>query len=436
MTAIEFENISKQYRLGLVSTGTLSHDLNRFWQTKILRREDPYLKVGEVNDRTSKGNSEYVWALKDINFKVEQGDVVGIIGRNGAGKSTLLKLLSRVTAPTTGTIRARGRIASLLEVGTGFHPEMTGRENIYMNGSIMGMSRAEITRKLDEIVDFSGCERYLDTPVKRYSSGMTVRLGFAIAAHLEPEILVVDEVLAVGDAEFQKKAIGKMQDVSKGEGRTVLFVSHNMGAVKNLCKRGVVLNQGKIAYTGTANDAVDYYLESSFDKKESHILIGKENRTQQFVGVKQDIEMKEISILNKDPSAIATNEPLELELLMKRNTSRIKECQYSVVITDISDLKVLNIVSKLTEIPQDIDVFKVKIKITEHGLPKGIYTINIAVGRKNYEEANVNYDVAMNLLSFEIKYVDVISKKEYGTWNKSWGIILHNQECIETSIVK
>ena len=226
MTAIEFENISKQYKLGLVSTGTLSHDLNRFWQTKILRRPDPYLKIGETNDRASKGSSEYVWALKDINFKVEEGDVVGIIGRNGAGKSTLLKLLSRVTSPTTGAIRARGRIASLLEVGTGFHPEMTGRENIYMNGSIMGMTKAEITRKLDEIVDFSGCERYLDTPVKRYSSGMMVRLGFAVAAHLEPEILVVDEVLAVGDAEFQKKAIGKMNEVAHGQGRTV----------RNLCK--------------------------------------------------------------------------------------------------------------------------------------------------------------------------------------------------------
>ncbi|MCQ2104503.1 MAG: ABC transporter ATP-binding protein [Fibrobacter sp.] len=262
-TAIEFENISKQYRLGLVSTGTLSHDLNRFWQTKILRREDPYLKVGETNDRASKGSSDYVWALKDINFKVEQGDVVGIIGRNGAGKSTLLKLLSRVTAPTTGIIRAKGRIASLLEVGTGFHPEMTGRENIYMNGAIMGMTRAEISRKLDEIVDFSGCERYLDTPVKRYSSGMTVRLGFAIAAHLEPEILVVDEVLAVGDAEFQKKAIGKMQDVSKGEGRTVLFVSHNMAAVKNLCKNGILLEYGKIKQTGSIDNVVDSYLQNA-----------------------------------------------------------------------------------------------------------------------------------------------------------------------------
>lgn len=259
-SAIEFENISKQYRLGVVSTGTLSHDLNRFWHTKVLRREDPYLKIGETNDRSHQGKSEYVWALKNIDFKVEQGDVVGIIGKNGAGKSTLLKLLSRVTAPTTGIIRARGRIASLLEVGTGFHPEMTGRENIYMNGAIMGMTRSEITRKLDEIVDFSGCERYLDTPVKRYSSGMIVRLGFAIAAHLEPEILVVDEVLAVGDAEFQKKAIGKMQNVSQGEGRTVLFVSHNMGAVKNLCKRGVLLEQGKVKSTGEIEDVIQQYI--------------------------------------------------------------------------------------------------------------------------------------------------------------------------------
>ena len=258
--AIEFNNISKQYRLGLVSTKTLSHDLNRWWQMNILRKEDPYLKIGETNDRSSKGNSDYVWALKNIDFKVEQGDVVGIIGKNGAGKSTLLKLLSKVTAPTTGTIRARGRIASLLEVGTGFHPEMTGRENIYMNGAILGMTKAEIASKLDEIVDFSGCERYLDTPVKRYSSGMMVRLGFAVAAHLDPEILVVDEVLAVGDAEFQKKAIGKMQDVSKGEGRTVLFVSHNMTAVQNLCKTGVMLENGMLKCTGKIDDVIHEYL--------------------------------------------------------------------------------------------------------------------------------------------------------------------------------
>ena len=258
--AIEFVNVGKQYRLGLVSTGTISHDLNRWWTMNVLRKEDPYLKIGETNDRAHRGHSDYVWALKDINFSVEQGDVVGIIGKNGAGKSTLLKLLSRVTAPTTGRITYQGRIASLLEVGTGFHPEMTGRENIYMNGAIMGMTKAEITRKLDEIVDFSGCERYIDTPVKRYSSGMTVRLGFAIAAHLEPEILVVDEVLAVGDAEFQKKAIGKMQEVSQGGGRTVLFVSHNMGSVRRLCTKGMLLENGLIKYKGNINDTIMEYM--------------------------------------------------------------------------------------------------------------------------------------------------------------------------------
>ena len=258
-TVIEFNNVGKQYILGSIGTGTLSQDLNRWWAS-IRGKEDPYLKIGETNDRTQKSDSRFVWALRDINFKVEQGDVVGIVGKNGAGKSTLLKILSRVTSPTTGDIKIRGRIASLLEVGTGFHPEMTGRENIFMNGSIMGMTKAEIKSKFDEIVDFAGVAKYVDTPVKRYSSGMMVRLGFAIAAHLEPEILVVDEVLAVGDAEFQKKAIGKMQDVSKGQGRTVLFVSHNMAAVKSLCSRGMVINNGQIAYLGNINDTLRYYL--------------------------------------------------------------------------------------------------------------------------------------------------------------------------------
>ena len=263
-TAIEFNHVSKQYRLGLVSTRTLSYDLQRWWTMNIRGKEDPYLKIGETNDRSTKGSSDFVWALKDIDFKVEQGDVVGIIGKNGAGKSTLLKLLSKVTGPTTGSIKARGRIGALLEVGTGFHPEMTGRENIFLNGAILGMSKYEIASKLDEIVDFSGCERYLDTPVKRYSSGMMVRLGFAVAAHLDPEILVVDEVLAVGDAEFQKKAIGKMQDVSKGEGRTVLFVSHNMASIRQLCKSGILLENGSIKMASyNIKDVVDEYLSES-----------------------------------------------------------------------------------------------------------------------------------------------------------------------------
>lgn len=270
-TVIEFNNVGKQYILGSIGTGTLSQDLNRWW-ANIRGKEDPYLKIGETNDRTQKGDSRFVWALRDINFKVEQGDVVGIIGKNGAGKSTLLKILSRVTSPTIGDIKIKGRIASLLEVGTGFHPEMTGRENIFMNGSIMGMTKTEIKSKFDEIVDFAGVAKYVDTPVKRYSSGMMVRLGFAIAAHLEPEILVVDEVLAVGDAEFQKKAIGKMQDVSKTEGRTVLFVSHNMAAVRSLCTRGVMLNNGTVNYIGSIPDTLNHYLRDEADNQEKIII--------------------------------------------------------------------------------------------------------------------------------------------------------------------
>lgn len=260
-TILKVENLSKQYRLGLVGTGTLSHDLNRWWH-RIRGKEDPYLKIGETNDRSTKGESEYVWALRDINFEVKRGEVLGIIGKNGAGKSTLLKILSRVTSPTTGSIKTKGRIASLLEVGTGFHGEMTGRENIYLNGAILGMTKKEITAKIDEIIEFSGCERYIDTPVKRYSSGMTVRLAFAVAAFLEPDILIVDEVLAVGDAEFQKKAIGKMQDISSGEGRTVLFVSHNMISIHDLCNRVLILEDGMISKSMITSEGIAYYLKN------------------------------------------------------------------------------------------------------------------------------------------------------------------------------
>jgi lipopolysaccharide transport system ATP-binding protein len=269
---LKFENVSKQYRLGLIGTGTLTHDLNRWWH-KIRGKEDPFLKVGETNDRSTSGDSRYVWALKDINLEVERGEVLGIIGKNGAGKSTLLKILSQVTGPTTGSIKSKGRIASLLEVGTGFHPEMTGKENIYLNGAILGMTKKEITSKLDDIIAFSGCERYINTPVKRYSSGMKVRLAFAVAAHLEPDILVVDEVLAVGDAEFQKKAIGKMQDISKGQGRTVLFVSHNMMSVKSICTKALILEKGRITEYGQVNEIVDKYLMNASNETASFYIL-------------------------------------------------------------------------------------------------------------------------------------------------------------------
>ncbi|WP_046745294.1 ABC transporter ATP-binding protein [Kordia zhangzhouensis] len=259
---LRVENVSKQYRLGVIGTGTISHDLNRWWH-KIRGKEDPYKRIGEENKRSTTGKSDYVWAIKDISFDVHRGEVLGIIGKNGAGKSTLLKILSKVTMPTSGVIRSKGRIASLLEVGTGFHPELTGKENIFLNGAILGMTKAEIKSKFDEIVEFAGVQRYVNTPVKRYSSGMKVRLAFAVAAHLEPEILVVDEVLAVGDAEFQKKAIGKMQDISKGEGRTVLFVSHDMTNIQNLCTRSILLENGKMVLQGDTVNVIKHYLQGS-----------------------------------------------------------------------------------------------------------------------------------------------------------------------------
>ena len=295
-TAIKIENLSKIYRLGEIGTGTITQDIDRWFKTKIMGKEDPFLKIGESNDRTQKGKGNIVYSLQDINFEINQGDAVGIIGRNGAGKSTLLKILSRVTTPTTGKINIKGRVASLLEVGTGFHPELTGRENIYLNGAILGMRKREIDRKIDEIIDFSGVERYVDTPVKRYSSGMYVRLAFAVAAHLESEILIVDEVLAVGDTEFQKKCLGKMGEVSKGEGRTVIFVSHNMTAVKNLCLNTVILENGRILNVGYTMDVLPLYLENAVMNFNGTVNLNEINRRYSL----NIIQLQSISILNSE----------------------------------------------------------------------------------------------------------------------------------------
>ncbi|MGV8815443.1 MAG: polysaccharide ABC transporter ATP-binding protein [Gelidibacter sp.] len=297
---IKIENLGKQYRLGSVGTGTLAHDITRWWYN-VRGKADPYLKIGETNDRTTVGNSDYVWALQNVNFEVQPGEILGVIGRNGAGKSTLLKLLSRVTAPSTGKITCHGRIASLLEVGTGFHPELTGRENIYLNGAILGMSKKEISSKFDEIVEFAGCAKYIETPVKRYSSGMYVRLAFAVAAHLEPDILVVDEVLAVGDAEFQKKAIGKMQEVSQGQGRTVLFVSHNMDSIRSLCNKTAVLSAGTLDFIGDTDKAISHYLKN-----------GKaETSHQQFDNyIKDELQLRSIEVQSKG----ITNEDIKINV--------------------------------------------------------------------------------------------------------------------------
>ena len=415
-TAIEFSHVSKQYRLGLVSTKTLSHDIRRFWITNVLGKEDPYLKIGETNDRASKGNSEYVWALRDIDFKVDQGDVVGIIGKNGAGKSTLLKLLSRVTGPTTGTIRAHGRIGSLLEVGTGFHGEMTGRENIFMNGAILGMSRAEIQSKLDEIIDFSGCERYIDTPVKRYSSGMTVRLGFAVAAFLEPEILVVDEVLAVGDAEFQKKAIGKMKDVSQGQGRTVLFVSHNMESIKALCKTGILLEKGSVAYHGTASDAVKLYLGKKLGEQKTFTVTSNSNRPWEM-----SLALEIISARLLSHPEMEKDEPLEVELEIKRN-KLIDKFTIELIVDTLDEMRVGSYISPVYQVPNK-DTFTIRVKLSNHNLAKGKYSLSFNIGLKTDQYAYMDYDVPMDMLRFEVKYANREKQEELSLWREGWGTI-------------
>ena len=415
MTAIEFDHVGKQYRLGLVSTKTLSHDLNRWWQTVVMKKEDPYLKIGDVNDRSAAGDSDYVWALRDIDFKVEQGDVVGIIGRNGAGKSTLLKLLSRVTGPTVGEIRAHGRIGSLLEVGTGFHPEMTGRENIYMNGAIMGMTKAEITRKLDEIIDFSGCERYIDTPVKRYSSGMTVRLGFAVAAHLEPEILVVDEVLAVGDAEFQKKAIGKMQDLSKGEGRTVLFVSHNMASIQNLCKTGILLDKGVIRHTGEIGEVVSRYVSENLEE------YGDVSHLTEFKRV--GVTSKELEILElKRLSSYVTDSCSDIvfSVRVRRNSRSIKTFQFTTLVDNIGNggTRVGMAYSPELAWPDDKDEAEFEVRLPEHHLTQGKYILDVWVGQGDVTSSYKYFDSVYDTLTLS---VESVGGKLINEWHSYWG---------------
>ena len=348
-TAIRIENVGKLYRLGEVGTGTLSHDLNR-WLARIRGKEDPFAKIGETNDRSTKGTSDYVWALKDVDFSIEKGSAVGIIGKNGAGKSTLLKLLSKVTSPTTGMIKVDGRIASLLEVGTGFHPELTGRENIFLNGAILGMTKREIRRKLDEIVAFAGVDRYIDTPVKRYSSGMYVRLAFAVAAHLESEILIVDEVLAVGDAEFQRKCLGKMGDVTQKEGRTVLFVSHNMAAIKNLCTTAVLMKNGTLAGQGHTGDIIDQYL-SDGNEAERYIEWTEDERPST-----SELEVRSIKVLDSKgrlDSLLTTNDELKIEIEYTLKTE-IKDLRVAVNLFTSDGIEIISSSDFLVQPPSRI----------------------------------------------------------------------------------
>ena len=427
-TIIKVENLSKQYRLGLVGTGSLGDDLKRWW-FKLRGEEDPFLKIGDINDRATKGKSDYVWALKDINFEVRRGEVLGIIGKNGAGKSTLLKILSKITSPTTGSVKFNGRIASLLEVGTGFHPELTGRENIFLNGAILGMTKMEINSKLDEIIDFSGCERYIDTPVKRYSSGMTVRLAFAVAAFLEPDILIIDEVLAVGDAEFQKKAIGKMQDISKGEGRTVLFVSHNMAAVKNLCTRGIVLESGGIVYEGEIGKAISSYLTSgNYQKENSELgvyeLINHIDKKEPKFGLKR-AELYCDGVLS---DVIYSGSKFELKLYYE-TVRDFFESEIGIVIKDSFGTSYIGLNNK--HIGENISIKKGKgmalISIEDFPLFANEFCwINLYLG-----DNGPNYESLENAIKFK-----VIGEDVYGSGRKldfSWNKIVHKK--IEIKVI-
>ncbi len=388
---LKVDALSKQYRLGLVGSGTLKADFNRWWH-RVRGKEDPYLKIGETNDRSKSSNSKYVWALQDINFEVERGEVLGIIGKNGAGKSTLLKILSKVTSPTKGEIKTRGRIASLLEVGTGFHGEMTGRENIYLNGAILGMTKKEISTKISEIIEFSGCQRYIDTPVKRYSSGMTVRLAFAVAAFLEPEILVIDEVLAVGDAEFQKKAIGKMQDIATGQGRTVLFVSHNMAAVKKLCTRCILLEHGAISYVGGVHESIEKY------------LFANEGDFCRYVSPKKEAKEPYIESATVHTSSGGKlhdfGEDLNIDIILNCN-QYIKEAAVSYQILNNENIPLVHelLMSTEQEFGKKEGRYKLTSKIEKLKLYQGVYKLNIHFA-DNFTKNK--YDALIEVCLFEI----------------------------------
>ena len=417
--AISFEHVSKMYQLGVVGSGTITNDIKRWWQMSVLGKEDPFLKVGQTNDRATKSKGDFVYALRDIDFQVEQGDVVGLIGKNGAGKSTLLKLLSRITAPTTGVIKAKGRIASLLEVGTGFHSELTGRENIYLNGSIMGMKKQEIDRKLDEIIDFSGCEMYIDTPTKRYSSGMQVRLGFAVAAFLEPEILVVDEVLAVGDAEFQKKAIGKMQDVATNSGRTVLFVSHNMNSVRALCQHGVVLKNGMVEMTGTADECVDFYMQTSIQDFVSDADIRPD---QHGTYQAKELEITHATMLN-DVRNVSTSEPLRLRVFFRQNLTSVNKTQVGVYIHDSAGVASCTSFTNVSTLPLGKNEFVADVVLPNHQLARGSYIIDFSLSQFDYSSVPFDYDYVHNALSFEVKYQDEAHQVPFVGWQPRLGSV-------------
>jgi lipopolysaccharide transport system ATP-binding protein len=415
-TVIEVNNLGKQYRLGQVGTTTMVDDFKR-WTYRIRGKEDPFLKIGEENDRTKKGDSDYVWALRDINFTVKQGEVLGIIGKNGAGKSTLLKILSRTTSPTVGEYKIKGRVASLLEVGTGFHPDLTGRENVFLNGAILGMTKKEIRNNFDAIVDFSGVERYIDTPVKRYSSGMYVRLAFAVAAHLNPEILIVDEVLAVGDVEFQEKCIGKMKDVA-GNGKTVLFVSHNINAVRTLCNKGMFLKNGMVKNYGKIQTVTEAYLFEGLQSRSQRLFSSHE------VSIDSYCELRSIKIFNQH-NLYQTEYDVTDEVNVEVCYSVIQQ-KYTFTVHlyiknsngDVLFVGMDNKYSPYINNAQPAGNYKETLRIDKNFFNEGNYSIQVLICTfpTLVESKFCTYD---NALSFSI--TDSNSDQgARGSWNREW----------------
>ncbi len=428
---LSVENIWKQYRLGVVGSGNIREDIARWW-AGMRGKEDPTLKIGAINNRENL-NSEYVWALREVSFEVKRGEVLGIIGKNGAGKSTLLKILSKVTTPTKGHIKTKGRIASLLEVGTGFHPELTGRENIFLNGAILGMDKPYIKSKLEEIVTFSGIGNYIDTPVKRYSSGMYVRLAFAVAAHLEPEILIIDEVLAVGDAEFQKKCLGKMQDVS-GQGRTVLFVSHNMPIMSKLCQNGVLLKHGQVEIISHIENVIEKYNTEEADTTEmtiQKVTLDSFQKTPEEL--KNILTFLSVEFYEKRQNNVyATNEPIDF-LIKLKNTKSLKNFNINVGINRIDDTPVGLSFNQADISLHSPSIFEVLLSLKEHNLSKGKYYINLSLSFGNHTDTGIEaQDIIVKVLFFEILYNDMAKKDMITVWSQSWGNInFQNTEIIK-----
>lgn len=396
-SAINVINLSKRYRLGLVGRNTLREDLSRGF-AKLLRRPDPTLKIGEAAV-----DGKYVWALRDVTLDVEQGEVIGVIGRNGAGKSTLLKILTRITAPTSGRAIMSGRIASMLEVGTGFHPELTGRENVYLNGAILGMTKAEINSRFTEIVEFSGVEKYIDTPVKRYSSGMNVRLAFAVAAHLEPEILLIDEVLSVGDAGFQRKCVGKMKEVA-GAGRTVLFVSHSMSSISGLCSKVLYLKDGRTAFIGAVEEGIDRYLGDFGQVSSAYVDFAE---VPERYGNQRLARMLSLATRNHDGAAACRFKMgSSMQLCLSFSvTDRVRDLEIGFAIFSTQGAKLQTFVSRWEGFPGEFapGIHNITCEIPGVSMLPGIYTITpwLRVGRDSVE------DQVPSALEFEVVASDV-----------------------------